>query len=54
LFRFLRGVAYREFTHLTHGFLGGKRISLPACAYNAIRSAFALEDEEFVGFKDNE
>ena len=53
-YRFLRGVAYREFTQLVHGFLGGKRIPLPACAYHAIRTGPSGEDEEFVGYEDNE
>ena len=54
LHRFLSGVAYREFTHLVHGFLGGKRIPLPACAYHALRTELSEENEEFVGFEDNE
>jgi len=37
-----------------HGFLGGKRIPLPACAYHAIRTGLSGEDEEFVGYEDNE
>ena len=49
LHRFLRGVAYREFMQLVHGFLGGKRIPLPA-----IRTELSEENEEFVGFEDNE
>ena len=47
--RFLSGVAYREFTQLVHGFLGGKRIPLPA-----IRTELSEANEEFVGFEDNE
>ena len=54
LHRFLCGVAYREFTQLVHGFLGGKRILLPACVYHAIRTELSEENEEFVGFEDNE
>ena len=54
LHRFLRGVAYREFTQVVHDFLGGKRIPLPACAYHAIRTELSEENEEFVGFEDNE
>ena len=34
---------------LVHGFLGGKRIPLPA-----IRTELSEENEEFVGFEDNE
>ena len=55
--RFLGGVAYREFMQLVHGFHGGKRIPLPACAYHAIRvirTELSEENEEFVGFEDNE
>ena len=48
--RFLRAVAYREFTRFVHGKLGTKRLPLPACAYHAIRSKF-LEDN-LVGFED--
>jgi len=48
--RFLRSVAYREFTYLVHGYLGGKRIPLPACAYHAIRQTFREETEEYQGF----
>ncbi|CAH3155432.1 unnamed protein product, partial [Porites lobata] len=47
-------IAYREFMQLVHGFLGGKRIPLPACAYHAIRTELSEENEEFVGFEDNE
>ena len=53
-YRFLRGVASREFTQLVHGFLGGKRIPLPACTYHAIRTGLSGEDEEFVDYEDNE
>ncbi|CAH3185598.1 unnamed protein product, partial [Porites lobata] len=52
--KFLRGVAYREFTQLVHGFLGGKRIPLTACAYHAIKTELSEENEEFFGFEDNE
>ena len=50
----MRGVAYREFTQLVHGFLGGKRIPLPARAYNKVRMEYADEDEMFKGFEDTE
>ena len=56
-FRFFRAVSYRQFTHLVHGFLGStKRIALPACTYNAIRSHFKPENEEceFRGFEDDD
>lgn len=48
---FLRSVSYREFSRLVYGFLGNKRIPLPACAYAAIRKEFpCAKDEEFTGF----
>ncbi|CAH3151818.1 unnamed protein product [Porites lobata] len=50
--RYLGSTAYREFSRLVYGFMGKKRIPLPSCAYNAIRTAFALqEDETFTGFE---
>ncbi|CAH3133396.1 unnamed protein product [Porites lobata] len=33
---YFRSIAYREFSRLVYGFLGNKRIPLPACAYTAI------------------
>ncbi|XP_046855950.1 uncharacterized protein LOC124449052 [Xenia sp. Carnegie-2017] len=42
--RYLRSVAYREFTQLVHGYLGRKRIPLPACAYHSIRTRFPGKD----------
>ena len=51
---FLRSVAYRQFTYLIHGHLGGKRISLPACALHAIRNAFRDPNKKYTGFEDNE
>lgn len=55
-FRFMRSVAYCEFSHLVHGRIGKNRIPLPACAYHAIRSAFNTKDNDecFVGFQDDE
>ncbi|XP_046840966.1 uncharacterized protein LOC124435062 [Xenia sp. Carnegie-2017] len=50
--RYLRSVAYREFTQLVHGYLGNKRIPLPACAYHAIRTRFVGKD--FQGYDDEE
>lgn len=48
---YLRSVAYREFCRLVYGFLGNKRIPLPACAYTAIRKEFPLgKEESFTGF----
>jgi len=34
---------------MVYGFLGKKRIPLPACAYTAIRQKFKT-DKEFTGF----
>lgn len=49
--RYLRSIAYREFSRLVYGFLGNKRIPLPACAYTKIRKQFpAAEEETFTGF----
>lgn len=55
-FRFMRRVAYREFSHLVHGCIGKNRVPLPACAYHAIRSTFKPNDNDecFVGFQDDE
>ena len=35
----MRAVAYRQFSRLVYGFLGKKRIPLPACAYTIIRGS---------------
>lgn len=49
--RLMRAVAYRQFTRLVYGFLGKKRIPLPACAYTIIRRTYPLQDyEEITGF----
>ena len=40
--RFLHGIAYREFTRLVHGYLGGRQIPLPACSYHAMRKTFPV------------
>ena len=54
-FRFLRVVAYRQFTRLVHGRLRDKRIPLPSCAYNAIRSTHKPKpDEQFTGYDELE
>ena len=47
---------FKEFTQVVHGFLGGKRIPPPGCAYHAIRTEFSVNNnnEEFVGFEQNE
>ncbi|CAH3185335.1 unnamed protein product [Porites evermanni] len=53
--RYLRSIAYREFTRLVHGHLGKTRIPLPACVYTAIRKAFPnVEDEPLTGFQLDE
>lgn len=49
-YRFLRGIAYREFTRLVHGYLGGRRIPLPACCYHAIRRTFP-DTSDYAGFE---
>ena len=51
-YRYLRSVAYREFTQLVHGYLGRKRIPLPACAYHSITTRFPGKD--FQGYDDDE
>lgn len=52
LCRYLRSVAYREFSRLVYGYLGKKRIPLPACTYTAIRKAFPVQDDEtLTGFE---
>ena len=53
-FRFLRSIAYREFTQLVYGTLGKVRIPLPACVYHAIRTTFITNRDEFKGFEDDE
>ena len=51
IFSFLRSVSYREFSRLVYGFLGNRRIPLPACAYSAIRKTLPCDkDEQFTGF----
>ena len=54
LFRFMRAVAYRAFTRLVHGKLGRKRLPLPTCAYNAIRSRFNLLYERATGYAERD
>lgn len=49
--RFLRGISYREFTRLVHGYLGGRRIPLPACTYHKIRATFPGEKSSYAGFE---
>jgi hypothetical protein len=51
-YRYFRSVAYREYIQLVYGYLGKRRIPLPACAYHAIRQAFGGKD--FKGFEDDD
>ena len=51
--RFLRGIAYRDFTRLIHGYLGNKRIPLPACGYDAIRKQFPTTIGVQRGFQED-
>ena len=53
-YRFLRVVAYRQFTRFIHGYLKEKRIALPACAYHAIRTEFKEKNDNFQGYEDLE
>eukprot|EP00112_Aurelia_sp_Birch-Aquarium-sp1_P001201 Seg1123.3 transcript_id=Seg1123.3/GoldUCD/mRNA.D3Y31 product="hypothetical protein" protein_id=Seg1123.3/GoldUCD/D3Y31 len=52
--QFLRSIAYHNFTRLIHGYLGNKRIPLPACAYDAIRRKFPATYDAVRGFQDDE
>ena len=55
LFRFLRGVAYRQFTRMVHGWLKDRRVPLPSCAYNIIRATHKPKDNDaFTGFDELE
>jgi hypothetical protein len=52
-FRFLRSVSYRVFIRLIYGFLGSRRMPLPACAYTAIQNAFPVGKQgDYTGFED--
>jgi hypothetical protein len=51
-YRYFRSVAYREYIQLVYGYLGKRRIPLPACAYNAIRQRF--DGKVFKGFEDED
>ena len=46
-------VAYRQFTHFLHDYIKDNRIPLPACAYNAIWTAFK-EKDDFRGYENLE
>ncbi len=50
--RFLRSIAYRQFTRLVHGRIGNHRIPLPACAYSIIRTTFQT-DEQLTGYQED-
>ena len=54
LFRFLRGVAYRQFTRMVHGQLKDRRMPLPSCAYNIIRTTHKPKHDVFTGFDEIE
>ena len=46
-------VAYRQFTRFVHGYLKDKRIHLPACAYNSIRSIYKEPKDNFRGYNED-
>lgn len=53
--RFLRSVAYRQFTRLLWEFIGrSRRYPLPCCAYNKIRKHFPDENGHYHGFEDDD
>jgi len=50
--RYLRAVAYREFSRFVYGYLGKRGVPLPACAYKVIRKTFPFEEEDLsAGFQ---
>ena len=52
--RFLRSVAYRQFTRLLWDYIGSsRRYPLPNCAYSKIRKHFAAENGQYRGFEDD-
>ena len=52
--RFLRSVAYRQFTRLLWDFIGSLRhYPLPCCAYRKIRKHFPAENGQYNGFEDD-
>ena len=51
-YKYFRSVSYREYIQLVYGYLGKRRIPLPACAYNVIRQRFG--GKTFKGFEDSE
>ncbi|CAH3037187.1 unnamed protein product, partial [Porites lobata] len=55
LTRFLRSVAYRQFTRLLWSYIGSsRRYPLPCCAYNKIRKQFPSQNGHYHGFEDEE
>jgi len=53
--RFFRSVAYRQFYRLIWQYNGNlKRLPLPCCVYNAIRSEFPSEDGNYRGFLEED
>ena len=50
--QFIPAVAYKQFTRLVHGYMGGKQFPLPSCAYAAIQEKFKSDDEDFVLLKN--
>jgi len=54
-YRFLRSVAYRQFTRLLWDYIGSsKHFPLPCCAYSKIRKHFPSEDRQYQGFEDED
>ena len=51
--RYLRSISYREYIQLIYGYLGQRRMPLPACAYDAIGRKFR-DEQEFMGYEDDE
>ena len=49
---YLRSISYREYIQLVYGHIGKRRIPLPPCAYNAIRTKF--EGKLFKGYEDDD
>lgn len=53
--KFLRAVAYRQFTRLLWDYIGSsRRYPLPCCAYNKIRKHFPDENGQYHGFEDDD
>lgn len=55
LYRFFRSVAYRQFYRFIWQYEGNcKRLPLPCCVYNSIRTEFPSEDGNYKGFIEEE